>query len=92
MSSTINISGGLSFSGIKAAYVNTEQSNAVENSSLRDGSTTSETKISDFREATFDNGTSVPNGTKVIPFGTTFTVTTSGKGGSTTTGKTFDDY
>jgi len=89
MSRTIDISGGINFSAIKAAYVNSGQSNAVENSSLRDGSTTSDISISDFREATFDGGTSVPNGVKVIPFGATFTVTTSGKGGSTTTGKTF---
>ena len=56
----VNTSGGTSFSELKSAYVAGGLTDASGNSSLRDGSTTSAIDVSDFRNANFTDGTSIP--------------------------------
>ena len=51
----------ISFSDIKNAYKNSNDTNASQNSSLRDGYTTTEISLSDFRNASFVKGNSVPS-------------------------------
>ena len=88
MSSQINTTGGTSFSEIKAAYVNSGQTNG--NSSLNDDSTTSAISLSFFKNATFTNGSSVPS-SGAISINSVFRITTSSKGGTTISGKTFSE-
>ena len=97
MSSQVNTTSGTSFSEIKAAYVNSGQTNG--NSSLNDDSTTSAISLSFFKNATFTNGSSVPS-SGAISINSVFRITTSSKGGTTISGKVFaeeedsseDDY
>ena len=88
MSSQVNTTGGTSFSEIKAAYVNSGQTNG--NSSLNDDSTTSAISLSFFKNATFTNGSSVPS-SGAISINSVFRITTSSKGGTTISGKTFSE-
>tara|TARA_B100000686_G_C16759186_1_gene957550 strand:+ start:724 stop:1674 length:951 start_codon:yes stop_codon:yes gene_type:complete len=53
-------SSSISFSGLKAAYVAGGGTGASGNSSLRDGKTTTAISLSDFRNASLTDGTSVP--------------------------------
>ena len=88
MSSQVNTTSGTSFSEIKAAYVNSGQTNG--NSSLNDDSTTSAISLSFFKNATFTNGSSVPS-SGAISINSVFRITTSSKGGTTISGKTFSE-
>ena len=95
MSSQVNTTSGTSFSEIKAAYVNSGQTNG--NSSLNDDSTTSAISLSFFKNATFTNGSSVPS-SGAISINSVFRTSTTDKNGNTTiSGKFFteqggDDY
>jgi hypothetical protein len=67
----VNTSGGTSFSELKSAYVAGGLTDGSGNASLRDGSTTSSIDLSDFRNANFNDGTSIP-GSGSISIGTRF--------------------
>ena len=61
----------ISFSDIKNAYKNSNDTNASQNSSLRDGYTTTEISLSDFCNASFVKGNSV-TGSGAISINTYF--------------------
>ena len=84
-SSQVDTTNGTSFSELKSAYVNSYQTGASGNSSLRDYSTTSAISMSYFRNATVTNYTSVPS-SGAISLSSTFLTTAKGGG---TVGKTF---
>ena len=74
-SSTVNTSGGTSFSEMKEAYKNGSGYYASGNSSLRDEKTVTPISMSYFRGATFSNpyaSPSVPSGSDPISIGTHF--------------------
>ena len=56
----------ISFSSLKASYVAGGGNDASGNSSLSDGKTNTSISLSDFRNAGFTNGTSVPSGSDEI--------------------------
>ena len=64
-SSTIAIS-NISFSGLKANYITAgTNTNADDNSNLRDGETDTAISISDFGNMKLDDGTSIPSGSQI---------------------------
>jgi len=98
MSSQVNTTSGTSFSEIKAAYVNSGQTNG--NSSLNDDSETSAISLSYFQNTTFTDGNDAP-GSGAFSINSVFRTSTTDKNGNTTiSGKTFsggedsgeDDY
>ena len=98
MSSQVNTTSGTSFSEIKAAYVNSGQTNG--NSSLNDDSETSAISLSYFQNTTFTDGSDAP-GSGAFSINSVFRTSTTDKNGNTTiSGKTFaeaedsgeDDY
>lgn len=73
-------SSNISFSGLKSSYVSKGQTNSSENSKLRDGRTNTSISLSFFRDAKFNNLTSVPSGSSSISINSHFK------------GKTFKDH
>ena len=62
----------ISFSSLKASYVAGGGNDASGNSSLSDGKTNTSISLSDFRNAGFTNGTSVPSGSDEISINDNF--------------------
>jgi hypothetical protein len=71
----------ISLSGLKASYVAGGQTDAAQNSKLRDGKTTSSIGLSYFRGAGFTDGASVPTGSSAISINSHFKGKTFGSSG-----------
>ena len=71
----------ISMLGLKASYVAGGQTDAAQNSKLRDGKTTTTIDLSYFRGAGFTDGTSVPSGSSAISINSHFKGKTFGSGG-----------
>lgn len=94
MSNQVDTNNGTSFSEIKAAYVNSGQTEG--STSLNDDSQTSAISISYFYNTTFTDGNDAP-GSGTISINSVFRTSTTDKNGNTTiSGKFFtepnDDY